>query len=79
MRDEGKGGGMDLVPSGSTLDLQRINQEDMSSMNYSNNEIVRPCDKVKIALSLYKVQQNIYLLDFQRIEGIVDFYLDMNA
>ena len=25
-------------------------------------------DKVKIALSLYKVQQNIYLLDFQRVE-----------
>jgi 5'-AMP-activated protein kinase catalytic alpha subunit len=25
--------------------------------------------KVKIALSLYKVQQNIYLLDFQRVEG----------
>lgn len=26
-------------------------------------------NRVKIALSLYKVQQNIYLLDFQRIEG----------
>eukprot|EP01035_Chromulina_nebulosa_P037299 gene37299-50336_t len=25
--------------------------------------------KIKIALSLYKVQQNIYLLDFQRVEG----------
>ena len=25
--------------------------------------------KVKIALSLYKVQQSIYLLDFQRVEG----------
>jgi hypothetical protein len=24
--------------------------------------------KIKIALSLYKVQQNIYLLDFQRVE-----------
>ena len=29
--------------------------------NYNN--------RVKIALSLYKVQQNIYLLDFQRVEG----------
>jgi hypothetical protein len=29
---------------------------------------VRPSSRVKIALSLYKVQQNIYLLDFQRIE-----------
>ena len=27
-----------------------------------------PDSKVKIALSLYKVQQNIYLLDFQRVE-----------
>jgi len=27
-----------------------------------------PDAKVKIALSLYKVQQNIYLLDFQRVE-----------
>lgn len=26
--------------------------------------------KIKIALSLYKVQQNIYLLDFQRVEVI---------
>jgi 5'-AMP-activated protein kinase catalytic alpha subunit len=26
-------------------------------------------NRVKIALSLYKVQQNIYLLDFQRVEG----------
>ena len=28
---------------------------------------------IKIALSLYKVQQNIYLLDFQRVE--VSYYL----
>jgi hypothetical protein len=27
-----------------------------------------PQHRVKIALSLYKVQQSIYLLDFQRIE-----------
>ncbi|RYH21272.1 hypothetical protein EON65_21085 [archaeon] len=27
-----------------------------------------PAQHVKIALSLYKVQQNIYLLDFQRVE-----------
>ncbi len=27
-----------------------------------------PEDHIKIALSLYKVQQNIYLLDFQRVE-----------
>ncbi|KAJ1399589.1 hypothetical protein B484DRAFT_247885 [Ochromonadaceae sp. CCMP2298] len=28
-----------------------------------------PDAQVKVALSLYKVQQNIYLLDFQRVEG----------
>ncbi len=30
--------------------------------------------RVKIALSLYKVQQNIYLLDFQRVEVRVREY-----
>lgn len=30
--------------------------------------ILGPQHKVKVALSLYKVQQSIYLLDFQRIE-----------
>lgn len=34
----------------------------------SNNASGGASDKVKIALSLYKVQQNIYLLDFQRVE-----------
>lgn len=33
-----------------------------------------PDAKVKIALSLYKVQQNIYLLDFQRVEVSVFFF-----
>lgn len=31
--------------------------------------------QVKIALSLYKVQQNIYLLDFQRVEVCYVFYI----
>ena len=30
---------------------------------------------VKVAMSLYKVQQNIYLLDFQRIEVSLYSYL----
>jgi hypothetical protein len=34
----------------------------------SQNNVVRPSDRIKIALSLYKVQENIYLLDFQRLE-----------
>ena len=29
---------------------------------------------IKIALSLYKVQQNIYLLDFQKVEVRLDSY-----
>ena len=33
-----------------------------------NNVNHTPDPKVKIALSLYKVQQNIYQLDFQRLE-----------
>lgn len=30
-----------------------------------------PENHIKIALSLYKVQQNIYLLDFQRVEVLL--------
>ena len=30
-----------------------------------------PDDRIKIALSLHKVQQSIYLLDFQRLEVII--------
>ena len=52
---------MDLATSQSQIDLQ--------SMPASlTNGTVPNCNKVKIALSLYKVQQNIYLLDFQRVE-----------
>jgi hypothetical protein len=35
--------------------------------------------KVKIALSLYKVQQSIYLLDFQRVEGNVFGFMKLCA
>jgi 5'-AMP-activated protein kinase catalytic alpha subunit len=56
--DPESGDGMDLVSSSSALDLP--------SMAVSNKA---PELRFKIALSLYKVQQNIYLLDFQRIEG----------
>ena len=56
---------MDLATSGSHIDLHGIGvgiggAGDILGMKGNN--------KVKIALSLYKVQQNIYLLDFQRIE-----------
>jgi len=38
-----------------------------------------PDANVKIALSLYKVQQNIYLLDFQRVEVRKLGYFDLLA
>lgn len=39
-----------------------------SKQAWSMLPVHTPDPKVKIALSLYKVQQNIYLLDFQRVE-----------
>ena len=39
-----------------------LQQQQQQQQQHHNN-------RVKIALSLYKVQQNIYLLDFQRVEG----------
>jgi hypothetical protein len=51
---------MDLATSGSHIDLQHMARD--------ASGVAKNYHKVKIALSLYKVQQNIYLLDFQRIE-----------
>lgn len=39
-----------------------------TSTKESDTPILGIQHKVKVALSLYKVQQSIYLLDFQRIE-----------
>lgn len=55
--DPESGDGMDLVSSSSAMDLPALGQQSRQDARF------------KIALSLYKVQQNIYLLDFQRIEG----------
>ena len=52
---------MDLAASASHIDLQGMAREAAAGNNKQAN-------KIKIALSLYKVQQNIYLLDFQRVE-----------
>lgn len=42
----------------------------------SSNGVHRiPESHIKIALSLYKVQQNIYLLDFQRVEVKADYVI----
>jgi hypothetical protein len=55
-----EGNEMDLATSGSHIDLQHMARD--------HTGVAKNYHKVKIALSLYKVQQNIYLLDFQRIE-----------
>lgn len=61
--DDGAGGeSMELSASASQLDL--MNMDTGNSSATSAGECL-----VKIALSLYKVQLNIYLLDFQRIDG----------
>ena len=59
---DGDNNEMDLATSGSQMDLHSIGTGLGGALGTKGNP------KVKIALSLYKVQQNIYLLDFQRIE-----------
>lgn len=49
------------------------------SFRQRNEREKQSSDKVKIALSLYKVQQNIYLLDFQRVEGDVFGFMKLCA
>lgn len=50
---------------------QHPEEQDLSDENSDCNRLFSNVmdTKIKIALSLYKVQQNIYLLDFQRVEG----------
>jgi 5'-AMP-activated protein kinase, catalytic alpha subunit len=54
--------GVNTIASASAMDIATM---DTDINHTAANEYV----DVKLALSLYKVQQNIYLLDFQRIEG----------
>eukprot|EP00595_Chromulina_sp_UTEXLB2642_P000918 CAMPEP_0196762010 /NCGR_PEP_ID=MMETSP1095-20130614/1342_1 /TAXON_ID=96789 ORGANISM="Chromulina nebulosa, Strain UTEXLB2642" /NCGR_SAMPLE_ID=MMETSP1095 /ASSEMBLY_ACC=CAM_ASM_000446 /LENGTH=696 /DNA_ID=CAMNT_0042112223 /DNA_START=38 /DNA_END=2128 /DNA_ORIENTATION=+ len=77
--DPESGDRMDLSSAGSHYDLQDLDSNDklynpsqtpLQSNSKSNKYSRRYTDsKIKIAMSLYKVQQNIYLLDFQQIEG----------
>lgn len=53
---------MDVTTASSNTDLMGMGGNKRPRGNIENS-------KVKIALSLYKVQQSIYLLDFQRVEG----------
>ena len=59
---------MDLASSGSHFDLHGLGMGSGSGTGTGSEIQGKINNKVKIALSLYKVQQNIYLLDFQRIE-----------
>ncbi len=54
------------------MDVTTASSNDLAGMGAGGNKRLRgntENSKVKIALSLYKVQQSIYLLDFQRVEG----------
>jgi len=51
----------------------------LDSYNSGEQYTSQPPTRVKIALSLYKVQQNIYLLDFQWIEGDVFSFMKLCA
>jgi len=58
---------MELTLSNSLMDLASLNDgTGMGNPSSRHHDDFLP---TKIALSLYKVQQSIYLLDFQRIEG----------
>ena len=45
----------------------------------ANNPLLRHDYTVIIGLNLYKVQQNIYLLDFQRVEGDGFSFMNLSA
>lgn len=63
---------MAISNSNSQLDLENLLTYDQSSLDDSADKLFPgPLETIKIAMSLYKVQQNIYLLDFQRIEVII--------
>ena len=73
-----------IHPSSSTLKTIQSNPhfphtQINEDLNWKNSDPTKGSDKVKIALSLYKVQQNIYLLDFQRIEvrSIIFFFFPL--
>eukprot|EP01040_Poterioochromonas_malhamensis_P009687 gene9687-10521_t len=48
------------------------NEDEVYARKKGSNEAIGSCSldsHIRTALSLYKVQQNLYLLDFQRVEG----------
>jgi 5'-AMP-activated protein kinase catalytic alpha subunit len=66
-----------LELAGDFMGAENMEMDHSHSQSHSQTHSSPPPDKalgpsdVKIALSLYKVQQNIFLLDFQRIEVVL--------
>lgn len=53
---------------------QRVGRFDMqTNQSPDGPDLTGIFHRVKIALSLYKVQQNIYLLDFQRLDVSIHY------
>ncbi len=53
------------------------NEDEVYARKKGSNEAIKSCSldsHIRTALSLYKVQQNLYLLDFQRVE-VRSYYL----
>jgi 5'-AMP-activated protein kinase catalytic alpha subunit len=63
------------------VDNGEMDMDDITSAGGNSNrqQGVLQDSSVKIALSLYKVQQNIYLLDFQRVEGDAFGFMKLSA
>ena len=59
---------MEMSLSNSLMDLASLN-ENTNETETNGQLVTTERIPIKIALSLYKVQQSIYLLDFQRVEG----------
>ena len=61
-----RGASMEEEADGSEAGARKRRNKQARGM--SSSALAANDNRVKIALSLYKVQQNIYLLDFQRVE-----------
>ncbi|GMF45345.1 unnamed protein product [Phytophthora fragariaefolia] len=55
------------------------NQNVGAVMNQDELKLQQQMQRIKIGLQLYKVQQHIYLLDFQRLDGNAFTYMNLCA
>lgn len=61
------------------VDNGEMDMDEITSSSGNRHQGAIQDSSVKIALSLYKVQQNIYLLDFQRVEGDAFGFMKLSA